>query len=83
MIELVYKACGRKKDCTCLITVRCSDKNNRTLSWNVEGASRTNLPKEYASDHMPEEQGSLINQLGMAGLHVGSAGDGTWGRSPM
>jgi hypothetical protein len=45
------------------------------MSGNVEGTSGSNLSEEDTGDHMPEEQGSVLNQLGVPPDGFHNAGD--------
>jgi hypothetical protein len=45
------------------------------MSGNVEGTSWSNLSEEDTGDHMPEEQGSVLDQLRVPPNGFHNAGD--------
>ena len=44
--------------------VRCRHKNDRAISRNVEGPSRTYLSEEDTCDCAPDDEGGLVGQIG-------------------
>ena len=49
---------------THLVMVRCCHENDRAISWDVEGTSRTYLPEEDTCDCAPDDEGGLVGQVG-------------------
>ena len=41
----------------------CCHEDDRAIPGDVEGTSRAYLPKEYACDSAPEDEGGLVGQV--------------------
>ena len=49
---------------THLVMVRCCHENDGAISGDVEGTSRTYLPKEDTCDGAPDDEGGFVGQVG-------------------
>ena len=49
---------------THLVMVWCCHENDRPISGDVEGTSRTYLPEEDTCNCAPDDEGGLVGQVG-------------------
>lgn len=50
----------RDRGVSYLVVMRCTDKNDGSFSWYIEGSARPDFPEENLGDSPPEKQDCIV-----------------------